>query len=227
VLFLKEKNTLKNRREHMTMKFLYVVAAAVALLVSHAHGFAFDLAGKKSRCFSEEIPTGVEVKIQYVALPGYAQYVDVKLTDPQNKVIWSEHAQDRATFADTILVGGDYALCFYSRMVPGASFEEGMKRTINVEFLTGTETQDYGSLATREHLKPLELNLRVMEDVVRSLHNDYTYFKEREEEMRNTNEHMNSKVMYMTLGVMLAIVAFSLWQVRHLKSYFRRKRMID
>lgn len=215
------------KMNHAPTLICAVAVIAVASLAAPADGFAFDLPARKSRCFTEEIPTGVEVKIQYVALPGYAQYIDVKLSDPSNKVIWTETASDRATFSETVQVGGDYALCFYSRMVPGATYQDGMKRTVNLEFLTGTETHDYSNLATKEHLKPLEVNLRVMEDTVRSIHADYTYFKEREEIMRDTNEHMNTKVMYMTLGVMLAIVAFSLWQVRHLKSYFRRKRMID
>mmetsp|Transcript_72559 Transcript_72559/g.84286 ORF Transcript_72559/g.84286 Transcript_72559/m.84286 type:complete len:215 (+) Transcript_72559:22-666(+) len=199
----------------------------VSHLVASVNAFAFDLQVKKSRCFTEEIPTGVEVKIQFAALPGYAQYVDVKLTDPHNKIIWEESGVDKSAFSDTVQVGGDYALCFYSRVVPGAKVTEGSKRTINLEFLLGTETHDYRSLATREHLKPLELNLRVMEDTVRSLHSEYTYYKEREEEMRNTNEHMNAKVMWMTVGVMVLIVIFSLWQIRHLKHYFRKKRMID
>lgn len=209
----------------LSVSVILVIVAFVCTDV--VDGFAFDLPAKKYRCFTEEIPTGVEVKIQFAALPGYAQYIDIKLTDPANKIVWEETGVDKSSFTETITLGGDYALCFYSRMVPGAKVPEGAKRTVNLEFLLGTETRDYATLATKEHLKPLEVNLRVMEDTVRSLHQEYAYYKEREEHMRNTNEHMNSKVLWVTVGVMVMIVGFSLWQARHLKNYFRRKRMID
>jgi hypothetical protein len=205
---------------------LALLLASVGLL-TQCNGFAFDLPAKKHRCFTEELPTGVELKVQYLAAPGYAQFIDVKLTNPENKVVWEELGTDRGSYAETVAVGGDYALCFYSRLVPGARYQEGMKRVVNVEFQTGTETKDYASLATRDHLKPMEVDLRVMEDVVRSLNTEYEYYKTMEAQMRDTNEHMNAKIMWCTIAVMSLILSFSIWQVRHLKHYFRKKRMID
>ena len=199
----------------------------IALLAVASHALTFDLPARKYRCFTEEIPSGVEVKIQYAAKEGYAQFIDVKLTNPSNAIIWQESSMDRATYSEVITDGGDYALCFYSRMVPGAKYSDGLKRSITLEFLVGTATQDYEELASKEHLKPLEVNLKVMQDSVRSLHQEYSYYKDREIAMRDTNEHMNAKVMWMTFGMMALIVLFTWWQVRHVKLYFRRKRMID
>ena len=204
-----------------------LVAFTVALMCVAVDGFSFDLPAKGYRCFTQEIPSGVEVQIQYVAMPGYAQFVDAKLTTHENQLIWEETGQDRSAFNDVIGQGGDYALCFYSRMVPGAKYSEGMKRTVNLEFKIATEIQDYQKLATTEHLKPLEVNLRIMEDTVRALHAEYGYYKDAERMMRDTQEHMNAKVMWMTILMMSLIALFSLWQTRHLKQYFKRKRMID
>ena len=199
-----------------------------SLLAAHATAFSFDLHAKKQRCFTEELPTGVEMALNFAAAPGYAQFVDVKVTDPMNKVMWqSDSGSDRGKFTTTITHGGDYAICFYSRMVPGTTHTEGMKRTIAFDLKTGTDTHDYAKVASEEHLKPMEVNLRVMEDIVRSVHGEYVYYKERETEMRDTNEHMNTRVTWATIITMMIIVFFALWQVRHLKHYFRRKRMID
>jgi hypothetical protein len=207
---------------------LLVALATISLLsASLAEAFAFDLPAKSYRCFTQEIPTGVEVQIQFVATPGYAQFVDTKLTSHEGVLLWEETGQDRGTYSTTMEQGGDFALCFYSRLVPGAKHQDGMKRTINLEFKIATETQDYQKLATNEHLKPLEVNLRIMEDTVRALHAEYAYYKDSERAMRDTQEHMNAKVMWMTVLVMSLVVGLSLWQTRHLKSYFKRKRMID
>lgn len=207
----------------MNVRVICLFVAIIAV----ANAFTFDLEAKKHRCFTEELPTGIEVTASFAAAPGYAQYVDVKITDPMNKVIFEEIGNDRGKFKGTIAVGGDYAVCFYSRMVQGVSYNQGMKRTISFDLKTGSETHDYAALATKEHLKPMEVNLRVMEDVVRTIHTEYGYYKEREMTMRDTNEHMNARAMWATIITMAIIVGFSLWQMRHLKSYFKRKRMID
>ena len=61
-----------------------------------------------------------------------------------------------------------------------------MKLRITFNILTGTETFDYASVARKEHLKPVEINLRMMEDIVRQIHSEYIYFKDREAAMRYT-----------------------------------------
>jgi hypothetical protein len=42
-------------------------------------------------------------------------------------------------------------------------------------------------VAKKENLKPLELELRRLEDLVVSIHDNMEYMKTREEAMRNTN----------------------------------------
>jgi p24 family protein delta-1 len=39
----------------------------------------------------------------------------------------------------------------------------------------GTETNDYEKIAKEEHLKPIEINLRMMEDIVKSIHEEVKY----------------------------------------------------
>ncbi len=42
-----------------------------------------------------------------------------------------------------------------------------MHRTVKFDLLVGQESVDYTKVARREHLKPVEINLRIMEDVVK------------------------------------------------------------
>lgn len=45
----------------------------------------------------------------------------------------------------------------------------------------------FSQIAKVEKLKPLELELRRLEDLSESIVNDFAYMKKREEEMRDTN----------------------------------------
>ena len=47
-----------------------------------------------------------------------------------------------------------------------------------------------------EKLKPLEVELRRLEDLSQDIVNDFAYMKAREEEMRDTNGHFNFLLLH-------------------------------
>lgn len=51
----------------------------------------------------------------------------------------------------------------------------------------GVEAKNYDDLAKAEKLKPLEVELRRLEDLSDSIVQDFAYMRQREEEMRTTN----------------------------------------
>lgn len=51
----------------------------------------------------------------------------------------------------------------------------------------GVEAKNYETLAKAEKLKPLELELRRLEDLSDSIVQDFAFMRQREEEMRGTN----------------------------------------
>lgn len=51
----------------------------------------------------------------------------------------------------------------------------------------GVEAKNYADLAKAEKLKPLEVELRRLEDLSDSIVQDFMYMRQREEEMRSTN----------------------------------------
>ena len=217
----------------MIVMFLVIVAITNTLNNNAAlvDAFAFDLPAKKYRCYTEEVSSNTWMTINYKAASGYAQVLDVKVTDPKGNILYNEEATSKGSFESYSGTGGDFAICFYSRMSSGVRATEGMKRTILLEWKgaggSSSEEIDYAALATREHMKPMELHLRQMLDTVRGLHSHYEYFKSREIQMRNTNEYINSRVMWFTFLVIAVLSVFGYWQVAHLKRFFKRKKLID
>lgn len=77
-------------------------------------------------------------------------------------------------------------------------------------------------IAKVEKLKPLEVELRRLEDLSESIVNDFAYMKKREEEMRDTNGKRTTKLVIKNLHVL------SVWHSggipgmsKHLVSYLR------
>lgn len=211
----------------LALLLVAVSAFVLALAAQPADAFTFDLPAKKYRCFTEEVPSNVWMQLRYAIGSGYAQVVDIKVTDPKGVVVHEEVGVNKGQFESYSGVGGDFAVCFYSRMSSGVRATEGMKRTVRLEWRTGQDDVDYSALASSEHLKPMELHLRMMLDSVRSMHNMYEFFKLREVDMRNSNEYINSRVLICLVLVLVVLAGFAYWQVAHLKRFFRKKKLID
>ncbi len=54
-----------------------------------------------------------------------------------------------------------------------------------------------------EKLKPLELELRRLEDLAESIVNDFAYMRAREEEMRNTNGNLHNSTSTCCLWLLI------------------------
>lgn len=76
-------------------------------------------------------------------------------------------------------------------------------------------------------LKPLEVELRRLEDLSESIVNDFAYMKKREEEMRDTNESTNTRVLYFSIFSMFCLIGLATWQVFYLRRFFKAKKLIE
>ncbi|CAB1339774.1 unnamed protein product [Coregonus sp. 'balchen'] len=82
-------------------------------------------------------------------------------------------------------------------------------------------------IAKVEKLKPLEVELRRLEDLSESIVNDFAYMKKREEEMRDTNESTNTRVLYFSIFSMCCLIGLATWQVFYLRRFFKAKKLIE
>lgn len=86
---------------------------------------------------------------------------------------------------------------------------------------------DLFQIAKVEKLKPLEVELRRLEDLSESIVNDFAYMKKREEEMRDTNESTNTRVLYFSIFSMFCLIGLATWQVFYLRRFFKAKKLIE
>ncbi|MQM15694.1 hypothetical protein Taro_048644 [Colocasia esculenta] len=76
--------------------------------------------------------------------------------------------------------------------------------------------------AADEAVKVMELELKKLEDTVKSIHEEMFYLRSREEEMRTTNSRM-AWLSFLSLAVCLSVAGLQLW---HLKTFFERKKLL-
>lgn len=204
-----------------------ILALVVAFMFfSLAIAVQFDVAARTERCFTEEYGQDQLVVGEYHAYPGYNMEIEVRVTSPKGVVLYRKQNADKGKYAFTTAESGDYQMCFVNTLSPGMAYSQGLKRRIQLDVKTGVDAKDYSEIAKVEHLKPIELELRKMEDTVSTIHAEMLYMRAREEAMRNTNESTNARVVwYSVLGLITSIV-LGVFQVYYLKRYFHSKKLI-
>ena len=81
----------------------------------------------------------------------------------------------------------EFDVCFTNVVLPNYADNSVYDAFIELTLKTGSEAMDYTEIAQSEKLKPIELELRKMENVLDSVVSELDYMKAREEALRDTN----------------------------------------
>jgi hypothetical protein len=196
-----------------------------ALALGAARGVQFDLRRRADKCLSDEVAQGSLVVVHYDVIGAARGKTGVALSikDPAGRLLKQDPDVDTADgdthkFSFLADAGGSYSVCFLSA--------NDAPVRVMLDFKHGVEAKDYAEVAKREHLMPVEKELRKMEDTVDEIHREMLYMREREAAMRNTNESTNSRVLWFSFLSIVVLLGMGVWQVLYLKKFFKSKKLI-
>ncbi|XP_023320890.1 transmembrane emp24 domain-containing protein bai [Eurytemora carolleeae] len=202
---------------------LYLTLVSV-FIFSTVDSLMFHLDPNTRKCLKEEIHKGVLVTGEYEvnALPG--QNVDMMVTDTKGQHFVNRESTEKGKFAFTADDYDVFEICFISRVPHNM---RGGRHEIFLQTKHGVEAKSYAGLGDAAKLKPLEVELKRLEDLSESIVQDFAYMRKREEEMRDTNESTNSRVLYFSLFSMCCLLGLATWQVLYLRKFFKSKKLIE
>ena len=94
-------------------------------------------------------------------------------------------------------------------------------RSIELDIDIGADARDWSSIQVQEKLRPVETELRRIEELVGEVVSEMEYLRAREQKLRDTNESTNERVKWFAFGTMGMLVGLGAWQVVYLRAYFR------
>uniref|UniRef100_A0ACD5ZI31 Uncharacterized protein n=1 Tax=Avena sativa TaxID=4498 RepID=A0ACD5ZI31_AVESA len=203
------------------------LAAALVLAVAslRAEAVWLDLPPTGTKCVSEEIQANVVVladySLMYESHPSSHPTLAVKVTSPYGNTLHESGNATVGQFAFTTTEAGNYLACFWID-----SAEKGSGVSVNLDWKIGIATKDWDSIAKKEKLEGVELELRKLEFTVEAIHQRMISLKAREAEMREVSEKTNGRVAWfsiLSLGVCIIVSVLQLW---HLQGYFVKKKLI-
>ncbi|GLT41921.1 hypothetical protein SLA2020_159490 [Shorea laevis] len=178
-----------------------------------------------TKCVSEEIQNNVVVLADYVVISEHHDHlptVSVKVTSPYGNNLHHQENVTHGQFAFTTQEAGNYVACFWL----DSQSEMSKDVSINIDWKTGIAAKDWESVARKEKIEGVELELRKLEGAVEAIHENLLYLKNREAEMRIVSEGTNSKVAWFSIMSLAICIVASALQVLHLKRFFQKKKLI-
>ncbi|GMS81043.1 hypothetical protein PENTCL1PPCAC_3218, partial [Pristionchus entomophagus] len=190
-----------------------------------ASGLRFNVPANQKRCLKEEIHKNLVVTGEYEITEGIGYTSSVHVTDTRGHTLYKreQFGDLKGKFAFTADEYDIFEICLTNHAPAG----QNTQREFSLVMKHGVEAKNYDDIAKAEHLKPLEVELRRLEDLSDAIVKDFAFMRQREEEMRNTNESTNSRVLYLSVFSMLCLLGLAAWQVLFLRSYFKAKKLID
>ncbi|GAA0149505.1 vesicle coat protein [Lithospermum erythrorhizon] len=184
-----------------------------------------NLPAKGTKCVSEELHNNVVVLGDYVVISDDHVHptptISIKVTSPFGNSIHQKDNVTHGQFAFTTTEAGNYLACFSTNENHGAG-----DLSVNIDWKNGIAAKDWESVAKKENIEGLELELRKLEGAVEAIHENLNDLKSRELEMRTVSETTNSRVAWYSIMSLGVCIAASVVQIVYLKHYFQKKKLI-
>ncbi|KAF5357038.1 hypothetical protein D9756_006739 [Leucocoprinus leucothites] len=160
------------------------------------------------------------------------QRMDIEIVDssPQKNVYLSKKGiKGESRLAVTTHGEGEVGVCMKNHIVGDVPYDKAAKLAsiVDLDVDIGADAVDYNAIANQESLSSLETEMRKLEGVVKEILDEMEYLKKREERFTSTNTSTNIRVQNFAWFSILSLAALGVWQIFHLRAYFKRKYLID
>ncbi|XP_074580269.1 transmembrane emp24 domain-containing protein p24delta9-like [Curcuma longa] len=204
------------------------LAIASLLLGRPACALRFELESGHTKCVSEDIKLHAMAVGKYsVVNPSEStplpesHKITVRVTSPYGNSIHYQDQVESGNFAFTANEEGDYLACLWAPY-----HKPAVSMAVEFEWRTGLAAKDWTNVAKKGQIEGMEVELKKLEDTVKSIHDEMFYLREREEQMQDMNRSTNSRMAwlsFLSLAVCASVAGLQLW---HLKTFFERKKLL-
>ncbi|KAL8749539.1 MAG: hypothetical protein Q9199_007621 [Rusavskia elegans] len=208
-------------------------SAASTLLLLAALPFSsalkFDLhahtghSNKYERCIRNFVAKDTLVLVTAIVSgqKGDGQMVNMHIKD----AVGNEYGKPKDIAGETRMAFASHAdaafdVCFENQLTAAGTVMNPSKH-IELDIDIGADARDWSAIQAQEKLKPVETELRRIEELVSEVVAEMDYLRTREQKLRDTNESTNERVKWFAFGTMGMLVGLGAWQVVYLRAYFR------
>ncbi|PKA56096.1 Transmembrane emp24 domain-containing protein p24delta3 [Apostasia shenzhenica] len=158
--------------------FFLFLPLLVLSLIPGAGAIWINLPASGTKCVLEEIQPNVVVLADYSVVPENPSHdhpsISAKVTSPYGNTLYQKEKITAGQFAFTTTEAGNYLACFWID-----SGDKGTGATVNLDWKIGIAAKDWESVAKKEKIEGVELELRKLEANVQAIRQNLLYLKSR------------------------------------------------
>ncbi|KKA28536.1 hypothetical protein TD95_002243 [Thielaviopsis punctulata] len=211
---------------------LLYYACSLLALSSSASALKFELVAAhsnhvKERCIRNFV--GREQLVVVTAIVGGNKGDGMQVNMHIRDEVGNEYGRPKDVAGEQRVVFTSHAdaaidVCFSNKFT-GQSVNNPI-RSVELDIDIGADAKDWAAIQATEKLKPVEADLRRMEEMIAEVVQEMDYLRNREQKLRNTNESTNTRVKWFGVGTTWLLVGLWAWQILYLRAYFRSKHLI-
>ena len=223
------------------MKFTLQFLFALSCIFSVLEGLRFELGeSKEPYCIRDFSTPGQLIVVDILtdeASSGKEAQLDMFIKDTAG----NEYRKKKDIFGDlkvafTCPDNGIVAfdVCF-EHSIPYSTSKKSYKkngdnpnlvRFVELDIEMGSQARDWNKIQAVEKLKPVEVELRRIEELTDEIVDELQFLKSREERLRDTNESTNKRVKFFSIAIIVLLLVLGAWQVSYLRHFFKSKNII-
>jgi len=191
-------------------------------------GAYFNVHEGEDKCFMENMPLHqvLMVKHRHPDNPGVECMLLFK--DPKGVEVFSKRIgpddKDQGKTAYLTQTHGEHQVCV--RCHGSAWFKSNpLKWELSIE-MGESDFGDSAVAATKQDLNGVSRTMHAVLGRVEAVSAENDYEKVEEMAFRDASEEVNSHVVLVSVFIMVIEAALVLWQIRHLRTFFRREKLI-
>ncbi|XP_053613311.1 transmembrane emp24 domain-containing protein bai isoform X1 [Plodia interpunctella] len=163
---------------------VYYLLLVLSIFWHGSEGIMWSLAPNTQKCLKEELHANVLVAGTYEVTHADGQRVDYVVRDSKGHILSQKESIASGKFTFVTETYDTFEVCFTSKVPPE---RRGVSQDVMLDIKIGIEAKNYEGIGEAAKLKPMELELKRLEDLSEAIVQDFTLMRKREEEMRDTN----------------------------------------
>ncbi|KAL1561241.1 transmembrane emp24 domain-containing protein p24delta4-like [Salvia divinorum] len=208
---------------------VWALMLAVVALLPAARGVWLNMPSSGWKCVYEELQTNAVVLGDYYSFYGDGDHnytihptLTVKVSSPHGSTLYEKKKSGYGQFAFTANEPGTYASCF----TVDNDDHTGNTVSVGLEWKIGVATKDWDSVAKKEKIEGLDLEMKKLQDYVQAIKDNMIRLMSKDLGIRYASVQTNARVAHYSqasLGLCIVVSALQLW---YLRRYFRKKKLI-
>lgn len=203
----------------MASQDLFLVSFAFLLFVRCSHSYFMTIDAHGEECFHDKVQSGTKMGLIFEVAEGGFLDIDVKITGPDQKVIYSGERETNGKYTFAAHMDGQYNYCFSNKM------STMTPKIVKFSMDVGDAPKDTSKDDNAHHDKLGEM-VGQMSEALTGVKHEQEYMEVRERIHRAINDNTNSRVVWWSFFESLVLVAMTLGQVYYLKRFFEVRRVV-